>query len=306
MHTFLTTAIVFTQVLGTPAPEPPQRAPEPAVRVLACAAEEVLPGTVRPRREVTLSSKFDAILAAVCIQEGQVIREGDVLAQLDDRVAQATVRLAQQEAARSAHLDRAKAVLKQAADVLTRVEAAAASSAAAKSELLEAKSRHAIALAEVRIAWEEQEQAALQLELAHARLDEHVIHAPFDAVAVRVRAEPGAMLSPGDPILELASVHDMCVDLHLPSALAAGLHPGERYALKVVDPSDLVTTARVRYVEPRIDPISRTMRVVFDLEASTSTIFAGALVRPADRLPEPAETRSESEQSAAAEPDREP
>lgn len=265
-----------------------QEARAPEVRVLDCGSGDVLPGTVRPRREVVLGPKFDAILASVLVEEGQVVRAGDVLAQLDDRSARATLRLAEQAAGSRAHLDRAKAVLDRSADRLERMKEAVAESAASESELTEAESEHRIAMADCKIVMEDQQRAALQLELALVRLEEHVIRAPFDAVVTRVRGEAGAMVSAGEPVVEVISQRGVRVDLYLPATVASGLRAGERYAVTVMDPTEHLTAATVRAIEPRIDPISRTMRVVFDIDASIQTIYAGALVLPADRVPEAA------------------
>lgn len=285
-YKLLAGVLMFAWLTAMSAPGGVQVSREPEVRILDCGSEDVLPGTVRPRREVTLGPKFDAILSSVLVEEGQTVGAGEVIAQLDDRAARATVRLAEQAAASRAHLDRAKAVLDRSSDRLERMRAAVEESAASENELREAESEHAIALADCKIVMEDQARAALQLDLAMVRLEEHVIRAPFDAVVTRVHGEAGAMLSAGEPIVELISQRGVRADLYLPSVIAARLRPGERYAVKVMDPSEQVTAATVRAIEPRIDPISRTMRVVFDIDVSIETIYAGALVRPSDRLPE--------------------
>lgn len=262
-----------------------ERTDTAAVQILDTTGRDILPGTIRPRHEVVLGSPFDTLLAAVHVEEGQTVRKGDIVAVIDDRTAQAALRLAQAEASRTAQVERARAVLDQATDTLARLRRATASNATAISELTDAESAEAIARADLLYAREQLHEAQLNLTLAEAKLEEHVVRAPFDAVVVRVVAEPGAMLSPGEPIAELASLDQMCIDLYLPADLAAGLLPGSRYAIAVDDPIERTCTASVRYVEPRIDPISRTMRVVLDIESGQNPLFAGSLARPALELP---------------------
>ena len=43
--------------------------------------------------------------------------------------------------------------------------------------------------------------------------------------------------------------------------------------------------AEARYVEPRIEPTSNSMRIVFDFDAPEGRIPAGVLVTPASRPP---------------------
>lgn len=255
------------------------------LRVLEEAASESLPGAVRPRREVILGSPFDTLLSEVRVREGDTVRAGDVIAVLDDRVVRASLRLAEQEAARTARVDRAKAALEDAAFTLSRLEAAVASSAVSSKELTEARSDHEIALADLREAEEAHQQAKIQEELARAKVEEVIVRAPFDAIVIRTHIEAGAILSPGDPIVELFSLDETCVDLHLPAAIAMTLRVDERIALRVEEASVSVRAARVRYVEPRIDPVSRTVRVVFDFEPGDQPVMVGAIARPADRLP---------------------
>lgn len=269
-----------------PLAERPDTTETAALELLDTTGRDILPGTVRPQREVVLGSPFDTLLAAVHVDEGQTVRKGDIVAVIDDRSAQAALRLAQAEASRTAQVERAKAVLDQATDTLERLRRATASKATAISELTDAESAEAIARADLLYAREQLHEARLNLTLAEARVEEHIVRAPFDAVVVRVVAEPGAMLSPGEPIAELASLDRMCIDLYLPADLAAGLQPGSRYAIAVDDPIARTCAASVRYVEPRIDPISRTMRVVLDIESDQDPLFAGSLARPAAQLPE--------------------
>lgn len=255
----------------------------PPVRVLEGASADTLPGTIRPVREVTVSSPFDTLLGRLLVEEGQTVAAGEVVAVLDDRVVQAAVRLAEQEAARSAQIDRAEAAVVHTADVLRRIRVVRNLNAAAESELVAAEAEHKKALADLLYAREARAEARASLQLARARLEEHSVRAPFDAIVVRVHTEPGAMLAAGKPIADLMSVDGLCVDLYLPAPIAAHLAIGERYALSVQVPAPAVVAGAVRYVEPRIDPVSRTMRVVFDLDATPDgpRLFAGALARPA-------------------------
>jgi multidrug efflux pump subunit AcrA (membrane-fusion protein) len=63
------------------------------------------------------------------------------------------------------------------------------------------------------------------------------------------------------------------------------VRPGDRYALRLDEPFDAVVPGEARYVEPRIDPVSRTTRVVFDFETPAGALPSGVLVEVADRLP---------------------
>lgn len=268
---------------STPLPQP-----QPQVQVLDVGAHDVLPGVLRPIDAVTLSTSFDIQLSELRVEEGQRVEKGQIVAVLDDRVVRASVKLAMKQADRKAQIERAQAALDQAEDALERIREIHRQHAAAEPELVAAESDRRIAAADLKNAQEAQAEALIALELAWARLEEHMIRAPFDAVVIRVHAEPGAMVTPGDPLMDLVSTAGLCVDLYLPADIAAALKHGDRYAVAVEGPIPTVVPASVRYIERRIDPVSRTMRVVFDLMPNPEqhgVLYAGSLAEPSPTLP---------------------
>lgn len=259
----------------------------PVVHVMETGEHEVLPGVVRPSNQVALSSPFDTLLGELRVKEGQLVQEGQIVAILDDRVVRAALVLAEIQANRTAQVDQARAALNKAEDGLRRITTARELKAAAETELEDAESDRDIAAANLRNAQESQAEAKASLELARTRHEEHMIRAPFDGMVVRIHAKPGAMVSPGAPLIEIVSDGGLCVDLYLPVSIADSLQEGDFYSLAIEDPKPIVVAASVRYIEPRVDPVSRTMRVVFDLRngKQPTRLYAGVLTRPAERLP---------------------
>lgn len=285
--------ILLTSILSTAlcqAPHTVEGDQTPAikqVRVMQTEDHIILPGVIRPADEVVLSSSFDTLLGELRVQEGQSVSKGQILAVLDDRVVRAALRLAETQANRSAQVDHARAVLEKAEDSLNRIRKAHEQNAAAETEVIAAETDFAIADADLRNAQESQAEAQASLTLAQTRLEEHMVRAPFDGTVIRVHSDPGTMVSPGAPLIELVSEGELCVDLYLPVSIADKLQAGEFYALSVEDPKPAVVAASVRYIEPRVDPVSRTMRVVFDLgpTENSTRLYAGVLTQPASRLP---------------------
>lgn len=245
---------------------------------------EVLPGVVKPRRSVTLGATFDARLYELVAEEGQRVRQGDIIARLDDRAAAAAMALAQLEANQTARITRAQLVLDQAERVLGRTKTARARGAATDEELTTRFSEVAMARADLAEANELKTAAAFRLREAAVQVERHLIRAPFDGTVMQLAAEAGAIVKSGDPIAVLSDVDRVAVDLFLPAKTAGSIAPGQMYALRLHDPVERVLWARARYVEPRIEPTSGTMRAVFDFELP-NTIRAGTLVTPAQREP---------------------
>jgi RND family efflux transporter MFP subunit len=165
----------------------------------AAASDAVLnaSGYVTARRRATVSSKVTGKVLEVNLEEGQSVRRGEILARLDDaqvraalNVAEAQLEAARRTAAedearlREARLtsDRRTQLFKEG--VVNRAEVDAAE---AQVESIEAR----IALA--------RQQVLVSESLVRQRrtdLDDMVVRAPFDGVAISKDAQPGEMISP--------------------------------------------------------------------------------------------------------------
>jgi multidrug efflux pump subunit AcrA (membrane-fusion protein) len=152
-------------------------------------------------------------------------------------------------------------------------------------ELAEAQTSVALARAELAEAREAVRAAKIRVQESAARLEQHTLRAPFDGVVLRRHTDVGAVLRTGDPIVEFAAIDRVRVDLYLPASVAMGVDVGAAYSLALEAPVGRIVWARARYVEPRIEPTSNTIRVVFDFETPEGRIPAGLLVTPADRVP---------------------
>jgi RND family efflux transporter MFP subunit len=154
-------------------------------------------GYVTARRQATVSAKITGKVVEVRIEEGMRVREGQVLARLDDTEARAQVGLARaQLAAARAQDDEIQAQLAQAERDYTRqrelfdrqlVSAQAMDAARAQRDTLRA--RLASNEQQVRVASE-------ALRVAEVQLDNTIIRAPFSGVVTAKTAQPGETISP--------------------------------------------------------------------------------------------------------------
>lgn len=154
-------------------------------------------GYVTARRRATVSSKVTGKVIEVNVDEGMAVREGQVLARLDDATVRATLALAQAqlEAARRA-VPEIEVRLEEARSALRRREQLAKEGLATPAEMdqfdAEVKSLGA-RLASTR---EQINVAESQVALQQSALDDMVIRAPFSGVAISKDAQPGEMVSP--------------------------------------------------------------------------------------------------------------
>ena len=243
-------------------------------------ADRLLHGVVRPQREVAIAPVIDGQLGTISVEEGQVVRAGDELARLDDRVARALVDAARAAAERTAPLEIAQSELAVADTMLKRLRSTTSMGATSTATYEEALARARKARAACDAATEEMLQAQRALELEQARYGQHIMRAPFDGIVVRISAESGQMLMTKDEVLLLVSLEALETEIHLPVSWYGRITRGDRLSFQPASPMAALVTGTVRTVEPMIDPATHTFRVRFDIHNTERRIPAGLTVRP--------------------------
>jgi RND family efflux transporter MFP subunit len=154
-------------------------------------------GYVTARRRATVASKITGKLVEVNVEEGMAVREGQVLARLDDATLRATLALAeaQTEAARRGVREN-EVRLNEARLTLTRLSRLIKEGVVTQAELEAAEAQVDSFDARILAAREQVNVAEQQVALAKTNLDDTIIRAPFSGVAISKDAQPGETVSP--------------------------------------------------------------------------------------------------------------
>jgi len=154
-------------------------------------------GYVTARRAATVSSKVTGKVVEVLIEEGMKVKEGQVVARLDDTNVKTSLNVAQAqlESAKTT-VEETRAQLKQAESEFQRTTNLVRQNIASLSDLDKAES-DARSL-EARLARQERDitVAERQVALWQQQLDDMVIRAPFNGIVTTKDAQPGEMISP--------------------------------------------------------------------------------------------------------------
>jgi RND family efflux transporter MFP subunit len=154
-------------------------------------------GYVTARRRATVSSKITGKVVEVNVEEGMAVKEGQILARLDDSNTRAALMLAEEqaEAARrtvaenEVRLAEARLTLGRRMQLLKEAVASQAEIDQAKAEVDSIDARINALRQQIRV-------AERQVELQRTELDNTVIRAPFSGIAISKNAQPGEMVSP--------------------------------------------------------------------------------------------------------------
>ena len=155
-------------------------------------------GYVTARRRATVSSKITGKVIEVNVEEGMAVKEGQVLARLDDSTARATLALAEAQAEAARHgVQENEAHLAQARVTLGRMTSAAQGRYRRRRPTSIRRSSMSTRRRRASRAWLQQIKVAEhQVALQKTALDDTIIRAPFSGIAITKDAQPGEMVSP--------------------------------------------------------------------------------------------------------------
>lgn len=154
-------------------------------------------GYVTARRRATVSSKVTGKVVFVDVEEGMAVREGQVLARLDDSTLQSALKFyrAQLEAAKR-QIPESEVRLEQARVMLQRQERLRKEGLNTPNDIDNAKAEVDSLLARIASAQEQVKVAESQIVMQQTAIDDTVIRAPFSGVAISKDAQAGEMVSP--------------------------------------------------------------------------------------------------------------
>jgi RND family efflux transporter MFP subunit len=230
-------------------PAAPQAAPGPATPAAARLVEPDrvrhfsrigATGTLRARQSSPLAMSVPGTLGRIAVKRGQEVREGALLASLDDAVAAAARRQADSAVAA------ARAQLALAEDGLSRAVRIRKEEGVSEAQLFEARSRRDLAAAQLAA-------AEAQLDQAKVHLAHHHLHAPFSGVVTRVPDGIGITVAPGVPVVSLVSTRELVLDTSLTQEEAAGIRAGAKAVVTVPATGARTENAEVAVVVPAVD-----------------------------------------------------
>ena len=235
-------------------------------------------GTVQVRHEVDQAFRVGGKVMQRRVDVGQAVREGDVIAVLDDTDYRLAVEAASQQAiasaaqARQASSDRQRlAALKVDGSVSASDEERADSNARTMQAAAEADAR--------------------KLDIARNRLAYTVLHASQSGVVTAVKFEVGQVVAEGQPVVSIANQGEPEIVVDVPEDQLEGfktaqykaslaLAPDERFdvMLRELSPQAAAQTrtyrARLRPAAPRSLPLGATATLFVQFAAEPTPVAA--------------------------------
>ncbi|MGB7845788.1 MAG: efflux RND transporter periplasmic adaptor subunit [Candidatus Acidiferrum sp.] len=244
------------------------------------ADELEAPGSVIAQSTAQVAARTIGTVLLVAVREGDNVKRGQVLAQLDERELSAH-RSAAQAASRGAsagvvQATKAVAAAQAQADVMKKTydrynylkeqksvspqefDEVAAKQEAAQANLEQAKA--ALSQSEAGVAQAESEARAAESVASYAR-----IVAPFDGRVIRRSVEPGSLVSPGMSLFVVEDTSRYQLEATLPAEALSAVKKNSLVRVQLDRLPEKSLTGKVAEIEAGADPTSHTLKARVDL-----------------------------------------
>jgi RND family efflux transporter MFP subunit len=250
--------------------------------LLACAANAAeFDCMIEARQQVDIRSPVEAVIESVLVHRGDLVRKGQVIATLESGPERAALELARSRSTMQGELKAAEARVDLAQKKMLRAEELYKQNFVSVNARDEAEAEYRFATEQLRQARENQKLAELEVKRSSEVLALRTIKSPFSGVVVEVLQKPGEFSSTNikDPIVKLAEVDPLHVEVVLPVALYGKIKVGHRATVLPEQPIGGRYSATVKVVDRVIDAASGTFGIRLELPNRQREIPAGARCR---------------------------
>ena len=221
-------------------------------------------GMIEPFETVNVGTPSEGVVERVLVQRSAVVKQGEPLVNLESSVESSTLERARKLAAVDGEIKLQEERLVLANSVGERTEELFQADAISTEKRDEAATEVKLAKSRLKKANEDRTLAQLDLERAKAVLGKRTIHSPISGVVVERLVAPGEYVN-SQPLLKLAQLDPLRVELILPAALFRQIKTGMKAEVKPEIQPEETTTATVTIVDRVIDPASGTFGVRLEL-----------------------------------------
>jgi RND family efflux transporter MFP subunit len=230
----------------------------------------VATGTVTAATTDTLAPHTPGRLLKRMVSEGDEVDAGSPVAELDPTDLKLAVNQARADlGAVQARVDAAKVAEKIASVKATRAQRLFQNNAGTESEAVDNGLTLDSAQAQLRGAYADVAQAQARLDTAETNLKEATLHAPFDAVVVKVLAQAGDYVSTvtGQGVMQLADLSSLEVDAEVAEANIRLVTVGMPVEVRLDAVPNQGIVGHVFAIRPNVDVAKATTIVKVRLEA---------------------------------------
>ena len=239
---------------------------------------------VKPRRVVQLGSPVFGALANVYVDRGDAVKKDQVLARLNTTVEETQVALDRYRANNTTQVEASNIDLGWNRRELDRRRQLAGNMFSKANDIDEYVTKVEQDQIAIRKAQADLETARLEAARSDAQLQLKILTSPLNGVVTEVKLSPGEFIYEQTPIMTLAEIDPLNIDLVVPAEAYRSVKIGTIGEVHLNPPVDATLPARVDAIDPVIDAASDTFRIRLVLPNPGNLIPAG--VKCSVRLPD--------------------
>jgi len=190
-------------------------------------------GTILANEEVELRSEISGKIVKILFREGSSVNKGELLVKINDEELKA-------------QLERARYRLKLLQDREYR-----------QRILLE---REAISREDYDVSLNELNVAKSEIDLVNAQLNKTELRAPFSGRIGLKSVSEGSFVTNSTVIVTLQNINPVKIDFSIPEKYSLQVQKGDRVHFSITG-SDEVFSGEIYAIEPKIDPVTRTLKI---------------------------------------------
>ncbi len=271
------TAAVDRAMESLPEPKSPEpraaesRPTEPRVRVSdsthvsapsrSSRSKGAIQAFTEPYRDISVAAAEMGTLSELKVHEGQVVRQGDILAILDDEVLQASLQVAKRSMSVEGMLKSAEADVVMKQRELEKLKELRGRDHASQQEVDRIETELKVADARVQSVREDLEIKQLEARRIESQLEQRVVRAPMDGIVTELARDPGEFVSPSDPtIARIVQLDQLLIVFSVPLMHRNEVAEQETVNL-LIGTEKQKATGIVEFVAPTPDTSNSSVRV---------------------------------------------
>lgn len=222
----------------------------------------LITGAVQPEKRADLRAEISAVVLHVLKENGETVRRGDVLVQLDATSIRDSLSSAE-EAARAAREN-----FEQAERQYQRQKTLQAQGMISQQALEDAANRRTSTQSD-KVA------AEARLVAAKQQMARTEVRAPFDGVVSERRVSPGDTAQTGKELLKVIDPSSMRFEGFVSADRRADLKVGQDVDLRINGAGQTRVEGRIRRIDVSANPVSRQIAVLVDLNDKRAAAVSG-------------------------------
>jgi RND family efflux transporter MFP subunit len=238
-----------------------------AVPQLAHAELQAVRGITEPYHDVTLSVTVPGTVTQVLKKEGESVRAGEDILELDKDLETLEVERRRVIMQSTVELEEARQKLATYTRLVhSAQELYTTTHSVSENDLLQRELEAKLAALEVQRLEDVGQRQKIEYEMAQAQLDRRTVTAPFNGIIVKLFVYLGDECNPQAPVARIVDVSKCRLIVHVDAVASFGLTKGTAVRVSVPGLPSGASEGVVDFVSPVVDPSSclREIKVLFD------------------------------------------